>query len=307
MFKILTTTACATALLTGAAAAQETETMETEGMSMTTGSTVVFPSVTASSSGYIVIHETENGELVVPQSIGHAPVSAGANADVSVMTDVPLTPGAEYIAMLHEETNGNDTYDFGVGSVDVDTPVLANGAPVTVPFTAPMAGEAMGDETAMAEDADDMADEDMSAGGDMDEGMETDAPDATSDMEGDSTDAALDTPLLDLAGMSASAQTVTVPTVVAAQDGYIVLHATDAEGAPVVPQSLGSEPVAAGMNEDVTITTDEELVPGARYIVMLHAETNGNGTYDFGEGSTDVDTPVVVDGAPLMVPFDMAE
>ena len=40
------------------------------------------------------------------------------------------------MAMLHDKTKGNDTYDFGEGSTDVDTPTMVDGKPVVTPFTA---------------------------------------------------------------------------------------------------------------------------------------------------------------------------
>ncbi|EAU42644.1 hypothetical protein FP2506_07381 [Fulvimarina pelagi HTCC2506] len=98
------------------------------------GSSVTLPSVTATSAGYLVIHQVQDGQPVVPQSIGHTAVMAGENADVSVTTDMALEPGMSYAAMLHDETNGNDTYDFGEGSTEVDTPTMANGAPVVKVF-----------------------------------------------------------------------------------------------------------------------------------------------------------------------------
>ncbi|MBC8130078.1 MAG: hypothetical protein H7Y08_07115 [Rhizobiaceae bacterium] len=101
------------------------------------GTTVTFEEIEADQSGYIVIHEVANGVPVVPGSLAHAPVLAGDNDDLAVTLDAPLTPGAGYVAMLHVETNGNSTYDFGEGSTDVDTPVLDDGEPEMEMFAAP--------------------------------------------------------------------------------------------------------------------------------------------------------------------------
>jgi hypothetical protein len=68
------------------------------------------------------------------------------------------------------------------------------------------------------------------------------------------------------------------------------------DGAPIVPAAIGHVPVMAGDNASVAVTIDYDFVPGETYFAMLHAETNGNDTYDFGEGMTDVDTPVMSDG-----------
>lgn len=101
------------------------------------GKTVTFEEIEAEKPGYVVIHAVQDGTAVVPASIGHAPVQAGENKDVVVTLDDPPAAGAGYVAMLHVETNGNSTYDFGEGSTDVDTPVLDDGKPETQTFKAP--------------------------------------------------------------------------------------------------------------------------------------------------------------------------
>ena len=96
---------------------------------------------------------------------------------------------------------------------------------------------------------------------------------------------------------------VTFSSVTAEQDGYIVVH-TVLDGQVVAPASIGHTAISAGENTDVTVPTNYPLVEGESYVAMLHVESNDNGTYDFGEGSTDVDTPVVVNGEPVTVRFD---
>ena len=44
-------------------------------------------------------------------------------------------------------------------------------------------------------------------------------------------------------------------------------------------------------------------VSGEDYNVMLHQDTNGNGVYEFGPGSTDVDTPVMQNEEVVMKNF----
>lgn len=91
------------------------------------GATATFANVTAESDGYLVVHTVLDGAPVVPASIGHVPVKAGDNADLAVTIEYNFVAGETYFAMLHEETNGNDTYDFGEGMTDVDTPVMSGG------------------------------------------------------------------------------------------------------------------------------------------------------------------------------------
>ena len=110
-------------------------------------------------------------------------------------------------------------------------------------------------------------------------------------------------------GVSAADQSaagpITVGEVVAEEDGFIVLHRTNEDGSPVVPASIGHAQVSAGTNTDVVVPLDagETLAAGETLIAMLHVDTNGNGVYEFGPGSTDVDTPATKDGSPVVTPF----
>jgi hypothetical protein len=87
------------------------------------GDAIIFPSVLIDKDGYVVIHEVKDGTAVIPGSIGHVAVKAGTTENVSVPV-VGAKSGTEYMAMIHYETNGNGTYDFGDGMTDVDTPGL---------------------------------------------------------------------------------------------------------------------------------------------------------------------------------------
>ena len=100
--------------------------------------------------------------------------------------------------------------------------------------------------------------------------------------------------------------TVTFPRIATRQDGYIVLHAVEND-APVVPGSLGHAMVMAGENSDVSVTIPQALPAGTELFAMLHAETNGNGVYDFGEGMTDADAPVMVGGEMVTAQFTVPE
>lgn len=141
MTRTLLASAATAALFASSAAAQTQNSIDTSDV-MIDGDQVTFSNVTAAEAGYVVIHTTLDGEVVVPQSIGSAAIAAGENADVTVTTDYPLAEGENYIAMLHVESNGNDTYDFGVDNTDVDTPVVVDGAPVVASFAGPMGDEA---------------------------------------------------------------------------------------------------------------------------------------------------------------------
>jgi hypothetical protein len=102
--------------------------------------------------------------------------------------------------------------------------------------------------------------------------------------------------------ISISGSDVMIGSVTASKDGYIVLHAVK-DGAVVAPASIGHTPIKAGENMKVTVASDEALPEGTTFAVMLHVESNGNDTYDFAEGMTNVDTPVVADGAAVIQTF----
>lgn len=158
MKRILIATTALFALGTSAYAA---DSITTTGLTAS-ADTVTIPDVKAGQKGYVAIHAVVDGKVQAPQSIGHAMVEEGDNASVVVTIDEPLQGGMSYVAMLHAETNDNATYDFGPGSTDVDTPVMADGKAVTQKFTL----KAM-DASAMAPDAMDKGAMDKSA---MDKG-----------------------------------------------------------------------------------------------------------------------------------------
>ena len=139
MTKYLMTTAAALTLVAGAAYAQNV--IDTAGVIVdtggvtSTGSAITFGHVMADKDGYLVLHEVKDGKVVAPASVGHTAIKAGDNPTVTIDSAVPLDNGTQIVAMLHEETNGNTTYDFGEGSTEVDIPVMVDGAPVTAMVT----------------------------------------------------------------------------------------------------------------------------------------------------------------------------
>lgn len=102
---------------------------------MIEGNSVVFPAVKIDKDGYVVIHAVEGGEAVIPASIGHTAVPAGDSENVSVEIEGGAMEGTDYVAMIHYETNDNDTYDFAEGMTDVDTPGMRpDNTPYALPF-----------------------------------------------------------------------------------------------------------------------------------------------------------------------------
>ncbi|EAR51266.1 hypothetical protein OG2516_17595 [Oceanicola granulosus HTCC2516] len=131
--RFMNTTAAAALAAAIAAPAAAQNMIDTSDV-MVDGADATFSSVSIEQDGYLVLHTMQDGEVVVPQSIGSTPISAGDNSDVTVTAEYPLVEGENYVAMLHVESNGNSTYDFGPGNTDVDTPVVVDGAPVTSSF-----------------------------------------------------------------------------------------------------------------------------------------------------------------------------
>jgi hypothetical protein len=95
---------------------------------------------------------------------------------------------------------------------------------------------------------------------------------------------------IDAKGATIQGDTVVFPSVRVDKDGYVVVHAMK-DGAPTVPASMGHTAVSAGTTENVVVAIEGGVMPGTEYVAMVHYETNGNGTYDYAPGMTDVDTP----------------
>lgn len=95
--------------------------------------------------------------------------------------------------------------------------------------------------------------------------------------------------------------TVTVDSVTAAEDGWIVIHTDNGEGAP--GPVIGQAHVSMGENTDVTVDIDATMATPTLF-AMLHVDTGEAGVYEFGqvEGA---DGPVIVDDAPVTPPFNV--
>jgi len=92
--------------------------------------------------------------------------------------------------------------------------------------------------------------------------------------------------------------TVTIATVAASQDGWIVVHADSGEGSP--GPVAGFAPVTAGTNTDIVVELEGDLTN--LMFPMLHVDTGEAGVYEFGqvEGA---DGPVVLDGTVATFPI----
>ena len=90
---------------------------------------------------------------------------------------------------------------------------------------------------------------------------------------------------------------VSVDSVVAIENGWLVIHA-DANGKP--GSVLGRTAVPAGMTENVIVVLDEPLTDSATLWAMLHVDKGEVGTYEFPDGP---DVPATDGSAIVLAPF----
>ncbi|PHP67373.1 hypothetical protein CSC94_10080 [Zhengella mangrovi] len=106
------------------------------------------------------------------------------------------------------------------------------------------------------------------------------------------------TPSIDVANAKVEGNRITGVGVQINRTGYLVVHN---DGAGAAPNSIGNIRIDPGETMDLSIDLTGDI--GANPVLMLHYETNDNTTYDFGPGSTDVDTPVMNGDKPVVVPL----
>ena len=117
-------------------------------------------------------------------------------------------------------------------------------------------------------------------------------------------------PSLTVFDQTLSDGTVTIDTIVAEEDGFIVVHAFDANGEVVLTPPLGLTYIEAGESRYVSVSLDSDLLAQYGYtdaknvLPMLHVDANDNQTYEFPGGP---DVPVIVDGAPLTAVLELSQ
>ncbi len=84
---------------------------------------------------------------------------------------------------------------------------------------------------------------------------------------------------------------LTVEKAVIGNDGWLVIHADNGEGAP--GEVIGVKRIRQGVNFDITVELDDEMITDSLF-PMLHHDTGELGTYEFG----------TVDGADLPIRVD---
>ncbi len=107
------------------------------------------------------------------------------------------------------------------------------------------------------------------------------------------------TPMVDAVDQDVSGGIVTASKVVASENGWLVVHRTDAEmkPGPVVAYA----PLRAGETSDVAAILQEEVKSGELLMLMVHAEADGTetGVFEYTLGAKE-DGPIKPDGKLVM-------
>ena len=110
------------------------------------------------------------------------------------------------------------------------------------------------------------------------------------------------TPSITVKGQSVVDQFVVIKRAEISEAGFVVIHEM-VDGKVVVPQSVGASPLNKGLNVNVKIALTKVIAPGSQLLAMLHNDTGKIGVYEFDVGSTNVDTPIIHGGKPVVKPF----
>tara|TARA_B100000519_G_scaffold163366_1_gene146311 strand:+ start:71 stop:577 length:507 start_codon:yes stop_codon:yes gene_type:complete len=96
-----------------------------------------------------------------------------------------------------------------------------------------------------------------------------------------------------------SGGTVTASDIMTAQDGWLVVHRTDADMKP--GPVVGHAWIKKGDNKDVTAELDEDVASGDMLMLMVHGEEGGmkEGEFEYTLGAKE-DGPIKVDGKLVM-------
>jgi hypothetical protein len=110
----------AAALLLTVASAQAENVIDPEGLRASPNS-VKIDAVTAEKPGYVVVHETDQTGATAGEVIGFARIHEGENSGISIPLGKKMKQGAKLIVMLHEESNGDETFDAQDAAVSAGT------------------------------------------------------------------------------------------------------------------------------------------------------------------------------------------
>ena len=106
-------------------------------------------------------------------------------------------------------------------------------------------------------------------------------------------------PMVEGANQDVSGGTVTASKVVAGENGWMVVHRTDADMKP--GPVVGYAPIKMGENMDVSAILTEEVASGDMLMLMVHSEAGGmkTGLFEYTLGAKE-DGPIKPDGKLVM-------
>ena len=106
-------------------------------------------------------------------------------------------------------------------------------------------------------------------------------------------------PMVMASDQSVENGTVTAEMVDAGENGWLVVHRTDADMKPGTV--VGYAPLRAGENIDVTAILTEAVAPGDMLMLMVHSEAGGmaTGTFEYTLGAKE-DGPIRIEDKLVM-------
>lgn len=106
-------------------------------------------------------------------------------------------------------------------------------------------------------------------------------------------------PMVEGMDQDVSGGTVTAAKIVAPENGWMVVHRTDADMKP--GPVVGYAPLKMGENMDVSAILTEEVKSGEMLMLMVHSEAGGmkTGAFEYTLGATE-DGPIKPDGNLVM-------
>ena len=106
-------------------------------------------------------------------------------------------------------------------------------------------------------------------------------------------------PAITAADQSVANGVVSAASILAGENGWLVVHRTDAAMAP--GPVVGHAPIRAGETTDVAAILTEDVAPGEMLMLMVHSEAGGTqtGIFEYTLGAVE-DGPVRVDDALVM-------
>ena len=107
------------------------------------------------------------------------------------------------------------------------------------------------------------------------------------------------TPAVTAADQDVSNGIVSAESVTASENGWMVVHRTDADMKP--GPVVGYAPLRMGENADVAAILQEDVASGDMLMLMVHSEAGGNstGVFEYTLGATE-DGPIKPDGNLVM-------